>query len=613
MSHPSTQYAYDVVSGLIPASEWVRKSCQRHIDDLNRIDIYFDESAVDEFNQFCQRFIRIVSTDYRPNQPMEIFPYQWFIAGALYGWRFSDSGQRKYRRFYMEIARSGGKSMFCSAVVLYGLLIGDYPKPEIYLMAQTRAQSFIVMEPVVDVIRAHPGLQKRLRPLGGSKPHQIISADGGHVTCVASDPRGKGHSGYTPTSAIMDELADYKSPGMKRIMEQAVYKRERSQMIMITNSGHDFESPCGIERKMAEQCYANDHHFSFICGLDDKEAEMVFAPETTQEQQEILRKKANPAYPSLPTKASFDDAYRAAAKSPTEQPEFLRAKFCVWDTSLSPWVDRQKWIECEDRAEKFDAGELKLDRANDPCWLALDMSTKNDFTALACVWKTQSDGLYAEVDTWVPGNDIAAIEKRIPGAVRIREWIENNWIWKTPGMTIDYEYIAAYIVQHFLHKYNVQGLAMDTHKWREIQVCFERFNLDWVIGLEHDPARDLNIVGHDQKLWRGDFRRINKGIYANNRLYMPVSVDLFEESYLEGELAVRFSHPLRWAADNLAMETDGMNRCPARRKATAKIDPIVALIEAVGYAKVDKAEKFSNISFLEQIAAGWDEYERHPH
>ena len=51
--HPATKYAKAVLSGKIVAGKWVKLACQRHLDDLARDDIYFDEDSADRFIEAC--------------------------------------------------------------------------------------------------------------------------------------------------------------------------------------------------------------------------------------------------------------------------------------------------------------------------------------------------------------------------------------------------------------------------------------------------------------------------------------------------------------------------------------------------------------------------------
>jgi len=83
MPHPATDYATQVVSGEIVSCHWVRLAAERHLRDLERDDIYFDEEAADHAINFVQS-MRHYKGQWA-GKPLTLLPWQKFIVGCIFG------------------------------------------------------------------------------------------------------------------------------------------------------------------------------------------------------------------------------------------------------------------------------------------------------------------------------------------------------------------------------------------------------------------------------------------------------------------------------------------------------------------------------------------------
>jgi phage terminase large subunit-like protein len=76
---------------------------------------------------------------------------------------------------------------------------------------------------------------------------------------------------------------------------------------------------------------------------------------------------------------------------------------------------------------------------------------------------------------------------------------------------------------------------------------------------------------------------------------MPSSVELTEEAIVKRELRVNRNPCLTWNAASVAMTPDAQNNMkPDKKKATGRIDGVVALIMAMGAsgAKTERAPEY---------------------
>ena len=84
-----TDYAEKVLAGDIIAGQHVKNSCKRHIKDLKRDDIYFDDDAVNRLEGFFSQVLSLSEGQFE-GKPFELEPCQKFIVGSIFGWKRKD-------------------------------------------------------------------------------------------------------------------------------------------------------------------------------------------------------------------------------------------------------------------------------------------------------------------------------------------------------------------------------------------------------------------------------------------------------------------------------------------------------------------------------------------
>ena len=147
MTDRCTQYALDVVAGVIVAGEYVKLACQRHLDDLEKAKaapyrFYFDVEKSEEIINFAEE-LTIAEGDEQEN--VTAYPFQCFILGSLNGWRTKEKGHRRFRTSYVQLGRQNGKSFINGILACYyGNFDGyKYGKSFVRLPSKTKRTSFL--------------------------------------------------------------------------------------------------------------------------------------------------------------------------------------------------------------------------------------------------------------------------------------------------------------------------------------------------------------------------------------------------------------------------------------------------------------------------------------
>lgn len=552
--HQVTAYARSVVEGKILAGPHVIGTCKRHLSDLERDDVYFDEAAADRAIEFFRVVLRLNGGEFE-GQPFELLDWQKFIVGSLMGWKSPD-GYRRFRMAFIETAKGSGKSPLAAGVGLYMLTADDEPRAEVYAAASKHDQAKVLFRDAVAMVQQSPDLNERLLMSGGVDKHNIAyMAKGSFFRPISSEREGKGQSGPRPHCVLLDEIHEHPTNAMVEFMRAGTKGRRQALIFMITNSGSDRESVCydyhQYAIKVASQQVEDDSFFSYVCALDEGDDPF---------QDEACWGKANPSLG-----ITFDHKYlreqvQHAKGMPSKQNLVLRLNFCVWTDAEAAWMGADQWMACE---EKLDLS----DYSGKECYGGLDMSYTTDMSAFAVVFPTGPDSFDAFVDFWKPKEGLQ--EAVIKDGARYDLWVERGEIFLTEGKVIKLGPIGRRMAE-IADLCDLRSIAYDRYRHRELEDDL----LD--LGIE------LPLVEHPQ-----GFRRTN-----DNPLWMPKSFQDLENAILEGRLRVNRNECLRWNVASAVVRHDPAgtdNRVFDKRKSLSRIDGVVALAMAIGNATNSEA------------------------
>ena len=137
------KYIQDVTTGARPACHWEKRAVQRRLDDLNRDDIFFDESAANHALDFYG-FLKHTKGKWA-GDTFALQPWQAFIVAEVFGWKRKD-GTRRYRTAYIEVPRKNGKTTKAAGIGLYLFFADGEAGAEVYSAATKKDQAKITLD-----------------------------------------------------------------------------------------------------------------------------------------------------------------------------------------------------------------------------------------------------------------------------------------------------------------------------------------------------------------------------------------------------------------------------------------------------------------------------------
>lgn len=539
-----TQYAQDVVNGKAPAGPHVRAACTRHLRDLKeqkKRGLYWDlEKALHVIN-FFPLVLRLNGGKFE-GLPFNLQPWQAFIVGSIFGWKWQDTGYRRFNTIYIETAKGSGKSPLAAGIGIYCLIADKEARAEVYAAATKRDQAMILFRDAVAMVDQSPDLTQNLHMSGGKGKEWNIAyhKSDSFFRPISSDD---GQSGPRPHVGLIDELHEHKNGTVVEMIRAGFKFRTQPILLMITNSGTDKQSVCWEYRQFGAEVSAgsreDDTMFAYICALDEKDDPF---------KDESCWPKANPSLGKTIEPKYLRDQVTQAKGMPAKESLVKRLNFCIWTEATNPWITYELWLNA---ADKLVDDDIYLNRK---CYGGLDLSSTTDLTAFVLAFEpTIEDPVWRlRVWFWLPGEGIK--KKSDLDRVDYVNWAQHGYLELTPGAAISKKFVLQRIMQ-IIKGYNLSS------------ICYDMWRIADLKQIAADEAIELpNMIGFGQG-------------YKD----MAPALDLFEEKLVNNGIMHDGNPVMTWCAANAVIDSDPAgNRKVAKDKATGRVDGVVAAIMAIG-------------------------------
>lgn len=585
-----TAWARAVSLGEVVAGPHVRNAGSRHLHDLKhgrKRGIRWDVEAADHAINFFADVLCLNGGQFE-GQPFKLHPSQAFRVGSIFGWKRRD-GTRRFRRFYDEEGKGNGKSPLLAGIGLYCMLADKEQRAEVYAAGSKRDQAMVLFRDAVAMVDQSPALSERVTKSGVNPVWNLAHLKSHSFFRPISS--GDGQSGPRPSCSLCDEVHEHSDSRIIELLERGFKFRRQPLMCMATNSGSDRNSVCWQEHQHGVQVAAGtrtpDADFTFVGEvIDDDTFAFVCALDRTDDPltDPSCWAKANPLLGVTVKEDYLAGVVRQARSIPGRLNGILRLHFCQWTDAEEAWMSRPA---LEAVLAEFDP---ITEHAGADVHLGVDLSGTQDLTAKATVTNTgtkkvvRDDGTEAWLPTydawieaWTPRDTLA--ERALRDETPYEVWVEQGHLHAESGKTIRLDFVAA-------------SIAGDTVEFRVVQMAYDRYafskladELD-AIGVtvpqvEHPQGGKRRAKPSAQQIDQAKLQ----GLPPPDGLWMPGSLNELEAVILEERIRIRTSPVIISAIMSAAIERDPFdNRWFSKRKATNRIDALIALAMALGSA-----------------------------
>ena len=544
------QYCHDCISGVIPSGKKHVWACERFLRDLERIGTpefpyIWDEQRADKIVKW---FALLKHTKGAlAGTPIILTPWQKFRECQIYGWIHRETGRRRFRKAFTEVARKNAKSQMEAGEALYELGITssqNHEVNEIYTAGVKRDQSKIVFDEC-DLMTKGTLIRSKFN----FKRDCIEHLKTGSFIKALSKEDGKSGDGTNPAFLIIDEYHQHPTTDF---YDLALGSNTKEPLLsIITTAGKDLTYPCYTQEydycsKLLDPSVDvhNDEYFVDICEADP--GDDIGSEDTW--------KKANPirGYFAEGLQKIKGD-YEVAKQIPEKMIAFLTKVLNMWvQAKDNGYMDMAKWKACEVK-------ELPIDVTGHPVYVGFDVSSKIDLTSVAFIIPYQSTDLDAQ------GNPVVKYvmwtHSFIPTADKLREhiikdkmpydaWERLGYLTLTNTPIVDQNFVMKYIVDE-CEKYNL-----------DIQcLCFDPANASKLMT-------DLSDQGYTVEEVFQSHKSLNE------------STQGFREQVFAGNVAYTHNPLLNYAMSNAVIRTNNGLIKIDKDATTKRIDPIDATLAA---------------------------------
>lgn len=576
-SDPTTAWARDVVAGKIIAGELVRHAAERHLRDLKdgpKRGLHWNPEKAKHAIEFYPSVLTITAGA-KAGAQFDLLPWTMFCAGSLFGWH-TESGRLRFRHAWFETGKGQAKSPFMAATGLYCIGFRGTQRAEGYAIAWDKDQANVPFKDAVAMCRA---------PIPGGDDADTLEHRGEVVIRGTLDnawkiefpdtgskfqslANGENISGPRPCFVLADEIHEFKSGGPIEIWRRAIAKMPGDALMVLGTNTPASTQITGTEysefyQKVAKSEIADDEAFSFIARVDKDD--QPFEDEGCWQKSlpalgitfpvENIRGEVNTAKVLLSTALSVKRLY-----------------FGIPVGSIDFWIDEAAWAAS---LGEVDIAKLKGCK----CWLSLDLSKKNDLTALTAVWVDDKGHLWAKTWYWTTRDGIE--DRARSDNMPYPQWVEQGNLNAVRGAVIDKTFVAAQVAQ-LCAEHEVEFLAFDTAGIADFMAACEDIGLDaWIFDGPDKPfGSGLKMVKHNQGKRR---------VFEDRQLTMTTSIERLEDKILKSGITIENS-PITYAcAANAALDDDAQgNRCFDKKRSRGRIDGLVTIAMATGAALMNE-------------------------
>jgi phage terminase large subunit-like protein len=511
---------------------WSDKIKTRADEEAVNQGCYWDQRAGDKAVYFIENFLWQTKNVKKPRK-VKLFDWQKDdIIFPIFAWKKAN-GLRRFTQAYIEIPKKNGKSMLCSAIVLYCLMADNEPRAEVYSIAFDKENAKTIFRECAVNARANP-LNKRLN-VTESKCLIEYAANDSFYRVLAAD-QSKRNEGFEISACIIDEFHTMAKRELFDTLRYGGKTRRQPLYIYITTAGTEKNSIC----------YQYHEHARAI--LDGNKKEIIdFYPyirsgEGLDWTDEETWKIANPMLGLTIPLEAFRAEFLEAKSMPSQEATFKRYNLNIWADNKVRWLPSGYWNSC---GELYDEKEL----LGKKCFGGIDLGWIDDLSAFVLAFPFE-DGFRIKPYFWMAEENIKKKNRFNPYEI----WLKEGHIIKTPGAATEFKQVA-----------------------NDISEICKGFKPE-IIGFD-----SFNATGFSQELQNKGFKNLRK--CGQNFRFMTEPCRLLEALILKGKIWHNQNPVLSWMAGNavLIMDNSGNMKINKPNKNSAdKVDGIVSLLMALG-------------------------------
>lgn len=434
------EYSNLIKSGGVVAGYWIKQQIRNLIEDLENPAYIYDTTEANKRMKFMETLCLQGKAPYYM-KPLRLMPWQKAWWEAVYSFRMSRTGKRRFTRGLLEIGRKNGKSFMLAADAVYELFLGRGGS-DICCASLDDATAKMIWREVA-------GMRGRIDPkfILTRQTLTELRNPAKNITVSRMSAKARMKDGRNLGLIFLDEIHDVSEPEGGSEIAEALWRSTSSQEepLMIECTTQGFNRNCYLDEQIKKAKaiisgeIVNEHYIAFL-----------FEQDSEQEiwQDEKSWEKSNP---SLRYGVKKIDKLREDVNE-AKYVKATRIHLLVKDFNI-PQSTAQGWLMLEDYDYQQTAYDLEDFRGS--FYLgAVDLAATTDLAnAKILLMRSGEKKKYVYSHYWIPESKLQDSDDREAGADYV-QWAKDGLLTIHDGNEIDISQIADW----FFRLYKDYGL-----------------------------------------------------------------------------------------------------------------------------------------------------------
>lgn len=535
------QYVRAIRAGAVTVPEPVRVEYERlDAEAADKAYPYrFSAKLGDHAIRFIETFCRHYEGEHA-GQLVKLELWEKAFLQTLFGWVDKKTRLRRFREFFLLVARKNGKSFLSACIMVYMLVADGEAGAQCVSIATKYDQAAIVYKTARKIIEQDADLSALVVPIIGGMEFKLTNS-----TMKALASKSKTLDGLNLHYCSCDELHAQEDRNLYDVTKQGMKARKQPIFGTITTAGFAregiYDDLFEYALSVAKGTVADAHLLPVLYTLDDR-AEWT-NPDAWQ--------KANPGLGTIKSRQQLADDVERAKHDPSCLPSLLVKDFNVQENSAASWLP---WAVLKNETVA-EADYLDHTYAIGGC----DLSATTDLTcATLLIRRPEDPQFYVLQQYFLPKARVEQVEHQGRKEAPYRLWAQQGWLTLCDGATVDYNDVTEWFVS-----------MVQERDIRPLWVCYDAALSGYWVPQMTDMGFEMERIRQGPVTWTYPMKRM-KGLFEDHRI-------VYQNNPI-----------LRWCLSNTAAKSSNQRGIdsiqPEKITANRRIDGTVSLLNAMtGY------------------------------
>ena len=535
------QYVRAIRAGTVTVSQPVRQVYERlDAEAADKSCPYrFSAKLGDHAIRFIETFCRHYEGEHA-GQLVKLELWEKAFIQTLFGWVDKKTRLRRFREFFLLVARKNGKSFLSACIMVYMLVADGEAGAQCVSIATKYDQAAIVYKTARKIIEQDADLSALVVPIIGGMEFKLTNS-----TMKALASKSKTLDGLNLHYCSCDELHAQEDRNLYDVTKQGMKARKQPIFGTITTAGFAregiYDELYEYALSVAKGTVADAHLLPVLYTLDDR-AEWT-DPDAWA--------KANPGLGTIKSRQQLADDVERAKHDPSCLPSLLVKDFNVQENASASWLP---WAVLKNETVA-EADYLNHTYAIGGC----DLSATTDLTcATLLIRRPEDPQFYILQQYFLPKARVEQVEHQGRKEAPYRLWAQQGWLTLCDGATVDYNDVTEWFVS-----------MVQERDIRPLWVCYDAALSGYWVPQMTDMGFEMERIRQGPVTWTYPMKRM-KGLFEDHRI-------VYQNNPI-----------LRWCLSNTAAKSSNQRGIdsiqPEKITANRRIDGTVSLLNAMtGY------------------------------